>query len=160
MSVAFCPRFGAIVCCAALWATSATAASFDKPSILGNPDLFLQKAQKLDFGLPNQSTRVPTLGTTQQPAIKVLNTQIGLYNPTSSDVAAVVDMGNGQPRVVLLKAHQIETIDCASCGAAVHAIVPSGSKPVPGDFSLPLTKGSVYQFEYDTMTKRWVLVRK
>jgi hypothetical protein len=141
----------------ALFLAPAAAGTRDKPAILGNPNLIYQK-QLPAFAPPAQTTISPS--TAQQAPIYVPSNQIGFRNPTSSNVAAIIDMGNGQSHVVLLKAHQFETVDCSKCGDAIRAVVPHGSKPKPGDFSTPLTKGNVYEFDYDDVTKRWVLIRK
>jgi len=146
---------------------TASAGQFDKPSILGDPGAAYQ-AQRPSYGPLDDAIHIqqPTFAppsapiTTPQISIKVPSTQIGLQNPTASDVAAVVELGNGQSRVVLLKAHQSETIDCRTCSGALKAIVPRGSAPAADDFALNVSPGNVYQFKYDSAAKRWILVQQ
>lgn len=139
-------------------AAPALAAQPDKPSLFGNPAQLFRDAQHPAFAPPPYAAPSPyQLPQQPQPAISVPCSQIGLQNSSSSNVAAVIEIGNGQSRVVLLKAHEYQTVDCRNCSSGVKAIVPRGSTPKPDDFTMTVSPGTAYGFEFDSLQKRWTL---
>jgi hypothetical protein len=131
-------------------AAAIPAHALDKPAIFGNPNLIIQQP---NFAPP------PNISSANQAAPRVPSNQIGFQNPSSSNVAAIVDLASGQ-KPVLLKAHEFQTVDCGNCAGTIKAIVPRGTSPTSNDFSITVRPGTVYRFEYDTLQKRWILVQQ
>lgn len=141
----------------ATMAAPALAAQPDKPSLFGNPAQLFRDAQHPAFAPPPMTPTPYQMPPQPQPVISVPCSQIGLQNTSSSNVAAVIEIGHGQSRVVLLKAHEYQTVDCKNCSGGVRAIVPRGSTPKPDDFSMTVNPGTAYGFEFDTLQNRWIL---